>query len=77
MRINQGSRRFSLGLAKGLAILDLLQAVLLKADGLDGDEATGVHGREALERVHGSVLLGVQVRRVAGPAEHVGLIKMR
>ena len=75
MRINQGSRRLSLGLAKGLAVLDLLLAVLLESDRLDGDKAARVHGREALEGVHGRVLLGVQVRRVARSAEDVGLVE--
>ena len=59
MRINQGSRRLSLGLAKGLAVLDLLLAVLLESDRLDGDKAARVHRRETLKRVHGGVLLRV------------------
>ena len=73
--IGDNPRQGNLGLAKGLAILDLLQAVLLEPDGLDGDKAARVHGREALEGVHGRVLLGVQVRRVARSAEDVGLVE--
>lgn len=59
-------------LGKGLAILDLLEAVLLQADGLDGNEARGVHGGEALKRVHRSILLRVEVAGIRLAAKDVG-----
>ena len=67
------SYTWRLGLGEGLTILDLLLAVLLETDSLDGNEASGVHGRESFEGVHGSILLGVQVGSVAGSAENVGV----
>lgn len=48
-------------LSQGLAMLDLGRAVLLQTDGLDGNEATGVLRAEALESIHASLLLTVQV----------------
>lgn len=62
-----------LGLGEGLAILDLLFAILLEADGLDGNEARSIHRREPFEGVHGSILLGVQVGSIAGSAENIGV----
>lgn len=63
--------RSRLGLGEGLAVLDLLLSVFLEADGLDGNETGGIHGRESLEGVHGSILLRVQVGGVAGSAQNV------
>lgn len=62
-----------LSLVKRLSVNNLLLAKLLKADGLDGNEASGIHGREALKGVHGSVLLGVEVGGVAGAAKDIGV----
>lgn len=50
-----------------------MQTVFLQADGIDLDEASRVHGREALERVHGSVLLRVEVAGVALAAQDVSV----
>lgn len=59
-------------LGEGLAILDLLETVLLEADGVDLDETGGVHGGEALEGVHGGIGLGVEVAGIGLAAEDVG-----
>ena len=58
---------------KRLALSDLALAKLLQADSLDGDEAGGVHGGEGRERVHGRVLLAVEVARLAAATEGVGV----
>jgi hypothetical protein len=62
-----------LSLVERLSVDSLLLAKLLEADGLDGNEASGIHGREALKVVHGSVLLGVEVGRVAGAVKDIGV----
>lgn len=64
---------YYLGLAKGLAVLDLLLTILHEADGLDGNEASSIHVGEFLERVHGSIRLIVEVGSVAGPAWDIGV----
>lgn len=58
--------------AERLAVLDLLETVLLEADGVDLNETGGIHRGEALKAVHGGVLLRVKVAGIAGAAEHVG-----
>lgn len=55
----------TLSLGQGLAVLDLLCSVLLETDGLDLNESGGVHGAEALQGVHGSILHRVEVACVA------------
>lgn len=60
-------------LGEGLAVLDLLETVLLEANGLDLDETGGVHGGEALEGVHGGIGLGVEVAGIGLAAEDVGV----
>ena len=68
----QTCRSNNLSAAKRLAILNLLEAVLLEADGVDLNETSGVHGGESLKAVHRRVLLRVEVAGIAGTAEHVG-----
>jgi hypothetical protein len=63
----------ALRLGKGLSVLDLLETALLETDGLDVDEASGIHGREALKTVHRSDLLGVEAAGVTGATKNVGV----
>lgn len=60
-----------LRLAEGLAVLDLLETVFLETNGIDLDKAGGIHGREALEAVHGGIGLRIQVAGVTGATEDV------
>lgn len=55
------------GPSQGFTLLDLGRAVLLQPDRLDGNEATGILGAEALEGVHASLLLTVEVALRRGP----------
>ena len=54
--------------AEVLALFSLLQAVFLKADRLNTDEAGSVDWAEILQRVHGRLSLGVELLSLAGAA---------
>lgn len=58
--------------AEGLAVLDLLETILLETNGVDLNETSGIHGREALEAVHGGIRLRIEVAGIARAAENVG-----
>lgn len=62
-----------LGTGKRFAIPDLTLAILLNPNALDRNKSSGIlRGPVHIERIHAALVLGVEVRGLARPADDVG-----